>query len=116
MNSMEKKVAARSATVNALMQVLNGLDAVQFGDANFAVLQEIDGQEIWTEISVKAKSFTDTKVSPAFDPFVTAQEWQEEKELKAREKETKRKEKEAKIARDEAEREAKRKTKEKAKE
>ena len=97
MNTMEKKIAARSATVNALMQTLNGLDAVQFGDANFAVLQEIDGQEIWTEIS--------------FDPFEVAQEWQEEKELKAREKEAKRKEKEAKIARDEAEREAKRKAK-----
>ena len=116
MNTMEKKVAARSMTLNALADVLESLSAVQFGDANFAVLQEVDGQEVWTEISVKAKSFTDTKVSPAFDPFEVAQVWQEEKQMKEDAKAAKAKEKAEKIARDTAAREEKRKAKEKAKE
>ena len=114
MNMMQKKVAARSMTVNALAEVLESLSAVQFGDANFAVLQEVDGQEVWTEISVKAKSFTDTKVSPAFDPFEVAQVWQEEKQMKEEARAQKAKEKAEKIARDEAAREEKRKAKEQA--
>lgn len=112
MNQMEKKMAARKLTVEALAEVLESLAAVQFGDANFAVLQEVDDQEVWTEISVKAKAFTATKVSPAFDPFEVAQVWQEEKAMKAEKADTKAREKAAKIARDEAAREEKRKAKE----
>lgn len=112
MNQMEKKVAARALTIDALHDVLEALAAVQFGDANFAVLQEVEGQEVWTEISVKAKAFTDTKVTPAFDPFVAALDWQDEKAMKAKAKEDKAREKAAKIARDEKAREEKRKAKE----
>lgn len=86
MTMMEKKIAARAATLAALQEVLTQLDAVQFGDASFAVLQEIDGQEIWTEISVKSKSYTATKVSPAFDPFEAAEVWKEETAMKEKAK------------------------------
>ena len=112
MNQMQKKLAARAATLAALQDILTQLDAVQFGDASFAVLQEIEGQEVWTEITVKAKSFTPTKCNPAFDPFEVAQEWQEDKAQKEQEAAAKAKEKAAKIARDQAAREAKRKAKE----
>ncbi len=112
MNTMEKKIAARALTINALSATLENLAAVQFADGSFAVLQEVEGQEIWTEITVKAKAFTPTKVSPAFDPFEVAQVWQEEKQIKAEAKAAKAKEKAAKIARDEAIREEKRKAKE----
>lgn len=107
MNAMQKKIAARAATISALSQILEELAAVQFGDASFAVLQNVEGQEIWTEISVKAKAFTPTKTSPEFDPFVAAEEWKTDKEIKAKEKAEKAKEKAAKIARDEARRAAK---------
>lgn len=111
MNQMEKKLAARTLTVDALSKALEELAAVQFGDASFAVLQEIEGQEVWTEITIKAKAFTPTKVSPAFDPFEVAEEWKAEKEAKAQEKADKAKAKADKIARDKAAREAKRKAK-----
>ena len=111
MNQMQKKIAARSLTLAALTDVLDQMAAVQFGEASFAVLQEIEGQEIWTEITVKAKSFTPTKVSPAFDPFEVAEEWKADKEAKAQEAAEKAKNKADKIARDTAAREAKKKAK-----
>jgi len=98
MTQMDMKRTARSLTVNSLAAVLEELGAVQFADASYAVLQEVDGQEVWTEITVKAKSFTPTKTSPAFDPFVTAEEWKTDKEIKAKEKEEKEKAKAAKLA------------------
>lgn len=112
MNQLQMKVAARAKTMEQLRAVLEELAAVQFGDANFAVLQEVDGQEIWTEISVKAKAFTPTKTSPEFDPFVAAEEWKADKEADAMKKAEKAKAKEEKIARDAARREAKRKERE----
>ncbi len=112
MNMLEKKMAARAKTIESLHDVLESLAAVQFGDASYAVLQEIEGQEIWTEITIKAKSYTATKVSPAFDPFEVAQVWQEEKQMKETAKAEKAKEKAAKIARDTAAREAKKKKEE----
>jgi len=102
MTMMEKKLEARRRTLEALTAALESLDAVQFGDAEFAVLQEVDGQEIWTSITVQSKSYTATKVSPAFDPFEVAEIWKEEKATKAKAK-----------AEREAEKERKRKAKEK---
>ena len=70
MTMMEKKIAARAATLAALQDILTQLDAV----------------EIWTEISVKSKSYTATKVSPAFDPFEAAEVWKEETAMKEKAK------------------------------
>lgn len=106
MNMNEMKVTARNMTIDAIMEALNALDAVQFGDGSFAVLQTVDGQEIWTAIEVKSKAWKATARSEAFDPFVVADEWKEEKAIKAKEKEEKAKEKAAKIAKDKAKREA----------
>ena len=103
MNANEIKSTARNLTAQALMEVLNANDAVQFADASWAILQEVDGQEVWTEITIKSKAYKPTKISPAFDPFEVAEAWKEEKEVKAAEKAEKEKEK----ARKEAERKAK---------
>lgn len=103
MNANEIKSTARNLTAQALMEVLNANDAVQFADASWAILQEVDGQEVWTEITIKSKAYKPTKISPAFDPFEIAEAWKEEKEVKAAEKAEKEKEK----AKKEAERKAK---------
>lgn len=102
---MQKKIAARALTIDSLTTVLESLDAVQFADGSWAVLQEVEGQEVWTEITVKAKA-------PTFDPFVAAEDWKDDKAVKAQAAADKAKEKAAKIARDQAAREAKRKAKE----
>ena len=98
MNMNEMKATARQMTIAAIMPALMENDAVKFADGSFAILQEVDGQEVWTEVTVKSKAFKDTKVSKAFDPFEKAQEWEAEKKIKADNKAAKEAEKAAKIA------------------
>ena len=83
MNSVEMKATARNMTAALLSEIFAANDAVQFADGSWAILQTVDGQEIWTEISVKSKAYKATKVSPAFDPYEAAQTWQDEKAQKA---------------------------------
>lgn len=98
MNASEIKSAARQMTIDALLPILQENDAVKFADASFAILQEIDGQEVWTEVTVKSKAYKPTKVSPAFDPYEVAAAWEEEKKIKAGVKAAKAAEKAAKVA------------------
>lgn len=98
MNANEIRTAARALTVETLTAVLDANDAVQFADASWAILQNVDGQEVWTEITVKSKAYKPTKVADAFDPFVAAEAWQEEKRIKAEEKAAKDAEKAKKVA------------------
>ena len=96
MNSVEMKTTARNMTAALLSEVFAANDAVQFADGSWAILQTVDGQEIWTEISVKSKAYKATKISPAFDPYEAAQTWQDEKAKKADAKAQKAMEKAAK--------------------
>ena len=82
-NVNEIRVEARQKTIEILMPALMENDAIKFADGSFAILQDIDGQEVWTEITVKSKAWKDTKRSKAFDPLKIAQEWEEEKKIKA---------------------------------
>lgn len=96
MNSVEMKATARNMTAALLSEIFAANDAVQFADGSWAILQTVDGQEIWTEISVKSKAYKATKISPAFDPYEAAQTWQDEKAQKADAKAQKAMEKAAK--------------------
>lgn len=98
MNANEIRTAARNLTIEALMDVLNTNHAIQFADASFAILQEVDGQAIWTEVTVKSKAYKPTKNFPAFNPREVAEEWKAEKEVKAMEKADKEAEKARKLA------------------
>lgn len=97
MNMNEMKATARQMTIAAIMPSLMESEAVKFADGSFAILQTVDGQEIWTEVSVKSKAWKDTKVAVAFDPYVKAAEWEAERKIKAQNKEEKEKEKQKKI-------------------
>ena len=97
MNANEIKATARQMTIAAIMPMLQENDAVKFADGSFAILQNVDGQEIWTEVSVKSKAWKDTKVSKAFDPFIAAEEWEAERKIKADAKATREAEKAAKV-------------------
>ena len=98
MNANELKSTARDLTVATLTDVLSANDAVQFADASFAILQVVDGQEVWTEVTVKSKAYKPTKVAPAFDPYEAAENWKAEKEMKAAAKAEKEAEKAKKLA------------------
>ena len=97
MNANEIKTTARNMTLSALLEVLQSLDAVQFADNSYAVLQNVGEQEVWTEITVKSKAYKPTKVSPVFDPYIKAAEWEAEQKIKAQNREEKEKEKQKKI-------------------
>jgi hypothetical protein len=105
MNANEIKSTARQMTISAIMPSLMENDAVKFADGSFAILQTVDGQEVWTEVTVKSKAWKDTKVSKAFDPFVAAEEWEAEKRIKADAKAVKDAEKAAKVAKAKAKKE-----------
>lgn len=98
MNAAEMKATARQMTIAAIMPMLQENEAVKFADGSFAILQTVDGQEIWTEVTVKSKAWNDTKVSKAFDPYEKAAEWEAERNVKAQNKAAKEAEKAAKIA------------------
>ena len=98
MNSAEMKSTARQNVISLLMPVLEENHAVKFADASFAILQEVNGQEIWVEIAIKSKAYKPTKVSPAFDPYEAAEAWQAEKEVKTANAAAKKKEHDAKVA------------------
>lgn len=98
MNANEIKSTARQMTIAAIMPSLMDNDAVKFADGSFAILQNVEGQEVWTEVTVKSKSWKDTKISVAFDPYVKAQEWEAERKIKADNKAAKDAEKAAKVA------------------
>lgn len=98
MNSTEIKNIARANTINLLSDVFEANEAVQFADASWAILQEVDGQEVWCEVTVKTKAYKATKVTPVFDPYEVAEVWKEEKRIKAEEKAEKDAEKAKKVA------------------
>ena len=106
MNMNEMKATARQMTIAAIMPSLMENEAVKFADGSFAILQNVDGQEIWTEVTVKSKAWKDTKISKAFDPYEAAQEWEAEKRIKAENKAAKEAEKAAKVAKAKAKEEA----------
>ena len=95
MTANEIRTTAREATVALLEDVLTANEAVQFADASYAIRQEVDGVEVWTEITVKTKAYKATKVNPAFDPFEAAEVWK----IERAEKEADRLAKEAEKAR-----------------
>ena len=103
MNATEMKNAARNATIAALRDALEDQAAVQFADASWAILQNIEGQEIWCEVTIKTKAYKPTKVTPAFDPYEAAEAWKEEKRIKAEEKAEKDAEKAKKVKEKKAE-------------
>ncbi len=94
MTTTERKNVARANTLNLIMSILEENEAVQFADNSFAILQNVEGEEFWTEISVKTKANKATKISPAFDPYEAAAAWQEDKRIKAEKKAEKAREKE----------------------
>ena len=98
MNSTEMKATARQMTIEAIMPALQENNAIKFADASFAILQTIEGQDIWCEVTVKSKAYKDTKVSKAFNPHSAAKKWEADKKLAAEDKAASEAAKAAKIA------------------
>ena len=112
MNANEIKSTARQNVIALLMPVLEENHAIKFADSSFAVLQEINGQQIWVEIAVKSKAYKATKTYEAFDPYAAAEAWEAEKGVKAANAAAKKAEHDAKVSAARTKREAKKEAKE----
>ena len=97
-----KEVAKENVLVN-LKELYENMGAEMVGKIAY-VPQTVDGVEVWVEIKLTTKQWTNTKVSDAFDPFIAREEFETEQKMKEEEKAIKAKEKEAKIARSNAKR------------
>jgi hypothetical protein len=79
-----QKLEMAKANIIALMtNLLNDASAEQVGDYTYAVPTEINGAEVWVEISLVAKTTMTTENGKvAYDPFEKSVVWQAEKEIK----------------------------------
>ena len=96
MTAMAMKAAARKLVLDELQKgvSLNDLNAEFVGAVPY-IPTCINGQEIWVEIKLTSKQFTDTERTPAFDVFEAQEAFRIETEQKEKEKERKKAEKEA---------------------
>lgn len=106
MNDMEKRKAARDVVIAKFLKAIDENEGEQFDECSWAFPTDVEGQEIWVEMSFKAKAFKDTQRSKAFDPFVAAEEWhaiQVERAQKKAERDAKKAQKTAKTKANEKE-------------
>ena len=79
-----QRLEAAKANVTALMgDLLNNACAEQVGDFTYAIPTEVNGVEVWVEVSLVAKTTMTTENGKvAYDPFEKSVVWQAEKEIK----------------------------------
>ena len=83
MNNTEIRATARQNVVEVLMNSIIECDSpMKVGDGEFAVREEVDGQEVWVTIKVTAKNWKDTKATKAYNPKDKAAEWEIKKQIK----------------------------------
>lgn len=88
MTAAEIKAAAKVNVLAELSAKLEELGAEMVGNVAY-IPQTIGEQEVWVEVKLTTKQYTDTKVSKAFDPFVAREEYEAEQEIKRAEAEAK---------------------------
>ena len=69
MTAAEIKATAKENVLNVLRDVLESNGAEMVGNTAY-IPQTVGEQEVWVEVKLTTKQYTDTKVSKAFDPFV----------------------------------------------
>lgn len=88
MTAAEIKATAKANVLSALSVKLEELGAEMVGNVAY-IPQTVGEQEVWVEVKLTTKQYTDTKVSKAFDPFIAREEYEAEQAIKAAEAEAK---------------------------
>jgi ligand-binding sensor protein len=73
-------------------------DYVQYDEHSIAIPVMVEGKECYAKVTIVCGQLKDTKTSKAFDPYVAQEEWEIDKEFKAKVKAEKEKAKADKIA------------------
>ena len=83
MSISEIRATARQNVVNVLMNsIIDCNSPMKVGDGEYAVKQNVDGQDVWVTVKVTAKNWKDTKLNKAYNPREKAAEWEAKKNLK----------------------------------
>ena len=83
MTPNEIKVEARHRTAALILPAIMDSGAVKIeADKIYCIPHEIDGQTVYTEITITAKNWTDTKRSKAYNPREKAAEIEAKKNVK----------------------------------
>lgn len=88
MTATEIKATAKANVLSELSAKLEKLGAEMVGNVAY-IPQTVGEQEVWVEVKLTTKQYTDTKVSKAFDPFIAREEYEAEQAIKAAEAEAK---------------------------
>lgn len=92
--AMQIKTEAKKAAMEAIQAGnWNDLGAEYVGPTPYIPVQ-VNGQEVWVEVKLTTKQWTDSKAFHAFDPFAAAEEYEENMRIKAQEAEAAKKAKE----------------------
>lgn len=105
LKTMEIQKMVKDAGLAAILEGANKVDYVQYNDYEIAIPVMVEGVERWAKVSIKCgqlkdvcKPGNDRPLSCAFDPFVAREEWEIDKEYKAKLKAEKEKAKAEKLA------------------
>lgn len=88
MTAAEIKATAKAQVLEMLQGTLDTANAEMVGNTGYIPLT-VGGQEVWVEVKLTTKNWTDTKVSKAFDPFVARENYETEQAIKKAEAEAK---------------------------
>lgn len=98
MKATEIQTKVKNDGMSVLKGILDEVGAVQFGDFEYAIPVEIEGETRWARIKMTCGQLADTVKLPKFDPFLAYDEWQADLEYKATVKASKEKAKADKLA------------------
>lgn len=87
----------KDAGLAAILEGANKVDYVQYSDHEIAIPVMVEGIERWAKVTIVCGQLKDTKTSNAFDPFVAQEDWELDKEYKAKLKAEKEKAKAEKL-------------------
>ena len=83
MTQAQRLEAAKTNVTTLMGDLLTNAGAEQVGDFTYAIPTEVNGVEVWVEVSLVAKTTMTTENGKvAYDPFEKAVVWQAEKEIK----------------------------------
>lgn len=111
MTMAEIKATAKAEVFAEIAPILEQLNVEMVGPVAY-IPRTVGGQELWVEVKLTTKQYTDTSRSKAFDPFVAREAYEADQEAKRKEAEIKAKNKADKIKAKKAKTEQKTETEE----
>lgn len=83
MTQAQKLETAKNNVIGMFAEMLETANAERVGDYTYAVPTEVNGNEVWVEVDLTAKTTMTTEEGKVpYDPFEKSAVWEAEKEIK----------------------------------